>query len=301
MATLFCFGIGYTARRFIADGADGFDCIGGTVRERESAARLTREGIGSRPVDAVAFDGAAALPDAEERLAAADGLLVSVPPDAQGDPVLRHHAEAIARSRRLPMVVYLSTIGVYGDHGGAWVDETTEAAPGSDRGRARLAAEQAWTALAAGSGKRLAILRLAGIYGPGRNAFLQLAGPAARRVVKPGQVFNRVHVADIAQAIAASFARQANGVFNVSDDEPAPPDAPISFAAELLGREPPPEIPFAQAAGTMSAMALSFYRESRRVRNDRMKRELGVRLHYPSYREGLRALLAEREGASLGA
>src|SRR5207302_1602428 len=161
---------------------------------------------------------------------------------------------------------------------------------------ARLAAERAWTALAARTDVALAILRLAGIYGPGRNALLQVAGGAAKRIVKPGQVFNRVHVADIAQAIEASFARRASGIFNVSDDEPAPPDAPIAFAAELLKREPPPEIPFEQAARTMTAMALSFYRESRRVRNDRMRRELGVRLRYPTYREGLRALFAEREG-----
>ena len=221
-----------------------------------------------------------------------DCVLVSVPPDHDGDPVLGAFGEALAGADRLQSIVYLSTVGVYGDNAGAWVDEETPARPVTDRSRARRAAEEAWTALAARSGKALAILRLAGIYGPGRNALVQVASSTARRIVKPGQVFNRIHVADIAQAIEAAFVGRHDGIVNVADDEPTPPGEPIAFAAGLLGVPPPPEIAFAEAARTMTPMALSFYGENRRVRNDRLKRALGVALKYPTYREGLTALFA---------
>jgi nucleoside-diphosphate-sugar epimerase len=184
----------------------------------------------------------------------------------------------------------LSTVGVYGDHGGAWVDEESTPQPDSDRGRERLAVEHAWQKFGQRSRAAVAILRLAGIYGPGRNAFVQIARGDARRIVKPGQVFNRIHVGDIAQAIDAAFARAAAGIFNVADDEPSPAGDPIVFAAQLLGLEPPPEIAFAEAAPSMSPMGLSFWQECRRVRNGKLKRELGVSLLYPTYREGLRAL-----------
>jgi dTDP-4-dehydrorhamnose reductase len=292
MLSLFCFGLGYSAQQFIADRGAPYGRIAGTVREANKAAEIARAGIAGRPIEAVAFDGKAA-PDLSERLDQSDVLLVSVPPDPDGDPVLRHYGAALARAQRVRSIVYLSTIGVYGDHGGGWVDETTEPSPTSDRSRERLAAERAWAALAVRSGKALATLRLSGIYGPGRNALIQVARGTARRIVKPGQVFNRIHVADIAQTIAASFARNADSVFNVTDDEPTPPGEPIAFAADLLGVTPPPEIPFAEAARTMSPMALSFYAESKRVRNDRLKRDLALEaLLYPTYREGLRALFA---------
>jgi nucleoside-diphosphate-sugar epimerase len=188
----------------------------------------------------------------------------------------------------------LSTVGVYGDHGGAWVDEETPPRPDSARGRGRVAAERAWQEFGARSGVAVAVLRLAGIYGPGRNALLRVAAGTARRVVKSGQVVNRIHVGDIAQAIDAAFARRAAGFFNVADDEPSAPGDPIVFAAQLLGRDPPPEIPFAEAAPTLSPLALSFWQGCRRARNDKLKRELGVTLLYPTYREGLRALFADR-------
>ena len=190
-------------------------------------------------------------------------------------------------------MVYLSTVGVYGDHAGAWVDETTPPQPELGRGRERLAAEQAWQDFGAQHGVAVAILRLAGIYGPGQNALVQVASGKARRVVKPGQVFNRIHVGDIAQAIDAAFSRARPAIFNVADDEPTPAGDPIVFAAKLLGREPPPEIAFEDAAPSMSPMALSFWQDCRRVRNDKLKRELGVTLRYPTYREGLRALFEE--------
>jgi nucleoside-diphosphate-sugar epimerase len=225
--------------------------------------------------------------------AQAEHVLVSVPPGETGDPVLAACGEALAAGRNLRSVVYLSTIGVYGDNGGGWVDEETPPAPVSDRSRWRLAAEQAWQRFGARHGAAIAVLRLAGIYGPGQNALVQVARGKARRVVKPGQVFNRIHVSDIAQAIDAAFARRGDGVFNLADDEPGPAADPILFAAELLGREPPPEIPFEQAAASMSPMGLSFWQECRRVRNAKLKRELGVTLRYPTYREGLKALFAE--------
>ncbi len=211
------------------------------------------------------------------------------------DPVLRHFSSTIAGAPQLRSIVYLSTIGVYGDHGGAWVDEATPAAPVSERSRARRAAEREWQALGQRAGKPVAILRLSGIYGPGQNALIQVARSSAKRIDKPGQVFNRIHVEDIAQAIDAAFAQRADGIFNVTDDEPTPQGVPIAFAADLLGIAPPPELPFAEAAKTMSPMALSFYAESKRVRNDKLKSELGVELRYPSYKEGLRALRAREE------
>jgi dTDP-4-dehydrorhamnose reductase len=293
MPNLFCFGLGYTAQHYIAGWGMGFDRMAGTVREPEKAARIAADGLAGKAVDAVAFDGARSPQAIIDKLAESDALLVSVPPDPTGDPVLRCYAEALARAPRLKTIVYLSTIGVYGDHRGAWIDEATEPAPISERSRARLEAERAWAALAGRTDKTVAILRLSGIYGPGRNALVQVARLAAKRIIKPGRVFNRVHVADIAAAIQASLARRAAGVFNVTDDEPTPPGEPISFAADLLGMAPPPEIPFDEAAKTMTPMALSFYRESRRVRNTKMKRELGLEpLRFPTYREGLRALFA---------
>jgi nucleoside-diphosphate-sugar epimerase len=292
MANLFCFGLSYTAEHYILAHGDGLERIAGTVRDAARADRISRDGLAGRKVQAIAFNGTAAVPDIGTQLAASDFLLVSIPPDEDGDPMLRHYAQALAGAPRVAAIVYLSTIGVYGDHGGAWIDETTAPAPVTGRSRARLDAERAWQALAVRMGRPLAILRLAGIYGPGRNALVQVANASAKRIMKPGQVFNRIHVGDIAQTIAAAFARRADGIFNVTDDEPTPPGDPVVFAARLLGVAPPPEVQFAEAARSMSPMALSFYGESKRVRNDKLKRELGMRLNYPTYREGLRALFA---------
>jgi len=296
MATLICFGLGYCAEHFIAEFAGKFERIVGTVRSAERAAILNAYQAGH--VRAVVFDGVRATPELNDAIGAADYALVSAPPDASGDPVLAACGETLAGPRDLRSVVYLSTIGVYGDHGGGWVDEQTLPAPRSERSRSRVAAEQAWQEFGAQRGIPVAILRLAGIYGPGQNAVVALARGKARRIVKPGQIFNRIHVGDIAQAIDAAFARRAAGVFNLADDEPSPPADPIVFAAKLMAREPLPEIPFAQAAQAMSELGLSFWQECRRVRNDKLKRELGVALRYPTYREGLRALFAEISAGS---
>jgi nucleoside-diphosphate-sugar epimerase len=290
---LICFGLGYSAEHFVEEfGRKRFDRIVGTVRGAERAAALNVHPSGR--LTALIFDGSLATPDLRSAIAEADAALVSVPPDENGDPVLHACGDVLAHAQRLRGIVYLSTIGVYGDRGGAWVDEATPPQPGAARSRERLAAEQAWQEFGTRHNIAVAILRLAGIYGPGQNALVQIASGKARRIVKPGQVFNRIHVGDIAQAIDAAFTRQASGIFNVADDEPTPPADPIVFAAQLMRVEPPPEIPFEQAAPSMSPMALSFWQECRRARNDKLKRELGVSLRYPTYREGLRALFEAR-------
>jgi nucleoside-diphosphate-sugar epimerase len=289
MATLFCFGLGYSAQHFIAEFGGRFDRIAGTVTTREKAATVVAAGIGGHRVEAFVFDGEPS-PQVTAALIDAAALLVSVPPGERGDPVLAQCADIIAGAPQLQSIVYLSTVGVYGDHGGGWVDEATAATPVSQRSRERLAAEDAWTALSARADKPVAILRLSGIYGPGQNALETLKRGSAKRISKPGQFFNRIHVADIAQAIDAVFERSANGIYNVTDDEPTPQGLPIEFAAQLLGIPPPSEAPFVEAAKTMSPMALSFYGESKRVKNARLKSELGVQLRHPTYREGLRAL-----------
>jgi nucleoside-diphosphate-sugar epimerase len=296
MAKLVCFGFGYCAEHFIAEFGGKFEPIVGTVRSAERAAILNA--YPSERVRAVVFDGVRVTPVLERAMAVADHALISVPPDATGDPVLAACGAALAGLGTLSTLVYLSTVGVYGDHSGGWVDEQTPVAPISERGRWRVAAEAGWQEFGARCGIAVAILRLAGIYGPGQNALAALARGKARRIVKAGQVFNRIHVADIAQAINRAFARRADGIFNVTDDEPSPPADPIVFAAQLMSREPPPEIPFADAAPSMSEMGLSFWQECRRVRNDKLKRELGVSLRYPTYRDGLRALLKDINAGS---
>jgi nucleoside-diphosphate-sugar epimerase len=289
---LLCLGFGYCAEHYLRSFGNKFDRMVGTVRSADRAKALNE--MDSSRFQAIVFDGRTVTNELYRAVKEADALLVSAPPDENGDPVLNVLTDEVINAADLRSIVYLSTIGVYGDCGGAWVDESTEARPGSVRGRARLAAEQAWQQLGERRGASVGILRLAGIYGPGQNALLQVASGKARRIVKPGQIFNRIHVGDIAQAIDAAFAQEASGIYNVSDDEPSPPGDPIAFAAGLLGREPPPEIAFADAASSMSPMALSFWLDCRRVNNDKLKRELGVALRYPTYREGLRALFDEK-------
>jgi nucleoside-diphosphate-sugar epimerase len=292
MSMLLCFGLGYSAEHFVGAYGDGFERIVGTVRNAERAAVLNAHLAGR--LRALLFDGSVATPDVANAIRDAAFMLVSVPPQETGDPVLAAFADALAHAQHLRTIVYLSTIGVYGDRRGEWVDEHTPPNPGSERSRARLAAERAWQEFGARRGVAVVVLRLAGIYGPGQNALVQIERGTARRIVKPGQVFNRIHVADIAQSIDAAFARTASGIFNVADDEPSPAGEPLAFAAQLLGTTPPPVITYEEAAPSMSPMAKSFWQECRRVKNDKLKRELGVTLSYPTYREGLRALFEAR-------
>jgi len=281
---LFVFGLGYSARQYLDRFGGGFARVCGTVRSPDRAGR-THNGC---ELLRLAPDGAD--PAIAGRLAEADLLLVSVPPDADGDPVLARFAAPIAASP-IRRIVYLSTVGVYRDHQGQWIDESAPLALEAGRRRRRADAEAAWRRLAP---ERTSILRLAGIYGPGRNALVNLRAGTARRIVKPGQVFNRIHVADVAQAIAAAFAHERTGVWNVCDDEPAPPQDVVSFAATLLGVAPPPAVDFADAE--LGAMARSFYATSNRVSNAAMKRDLQVALACPTYREGLTALYRDGEG-----
>lgn len=277
---LFCFGLGYSAG-FLARGlaAKGWR-IGGT----------SRDGVAG-PVALDRFARGEPLADAPKRLADATHLLISIPPDAAGCPVFDAHGDDIAALRQLRWIGYLSSTNVYGDQAGGWVDEATPLAPSGERGRRRVAAEAAWLALGRWSGIPVHIFRLAGIYGPGRSAIEALRAGTARRIVKPGQVFSRVHVADVATALEASMAKpRAGAIYNVCDDTPSPPDEVIAYAATLLGVPAPPREDFATA--TLSPMARSFYDDSKRVSNRRIKEELGVTLRYPSYREGLAALLS---------
>jgi nucleoside-diphosphate-sugar epimerase len=279
--TLLSFGHGFSARaldRLLLPA--GWRVIG-TTRSADKAARLAETGVEPR-----VWPGS----DLTADLDAATHLLISAAPDQDGDPVLAELHDAIAaRAARFAWVGYLSTTGVYGDHGGDWVDEDTPLDPSTERGRARVKAEAAWSAI---PGLPLHIFRLAGIYGPGRGPFAKVRAGTARRIVKPGQVFSRIHVVDIAQVLAASIARPDPGrAYNLCDDDPAPPEDVIAEAARLLGLPVPPAEDFATAE--MTPMARSFYAESKKVRNDRIKSELGVTLIHPDYRSGLRALLAE--------
>lgn len=249
----------------------------------------------------VAAAGATPLvwPGEDDRLrteiARADAILLSVPPGAEGDPVLRALGDAIAGTSAA-WIGYLSTTGVYGDRQGGWVDEGSALAPTTERGRQRVAAEAGWQALARAHGLPLHIFRLAGIYGPGTGPFAKIRNGTARRLVKPGQVFSRIHVEDIAQVLAASIAApRAGAIYNVCDDDPAPPQDVIAHAATLIGVPVPPAQDHDDTQ--MTPMARSFYAESKRVRNDRIKDELGVRLLYPDYRTGLAAILAAEVNA----
>jgi nucleoside-diphosphate-sugar epimerase len=278
---LIILGLGYSARHALAL-LKPTEVVG-TTRDPERARRLTAAGR------RVLVSGA---DDAALDAALADGgyILASAGPAGDGDPFLAQHGAALAAAGaagRLKGVVYLSTIGVYGDTGGAWVDETS---PVSDAGRAqpRLKAEAGWRALGAEHGFPVAVLRLGGIYGPARNAFVNLQRGTARRVVKPEQVFNRIHVTDVAQAIAAALRQGHDGVVNVTDGQPSSADAPILLAARLMGVAAPEPVPYDPT--TFSALARSFWEENRRVRADVLTERLGVALRYPDFEAGLTAL-----------
>ena len=286
MSGLFVFGLGYSARAIVARMRPGLDAVRGTTRDPEKLAEI--EAMGATPILLDGDRGRDLHPSLHDAVFAADRILVSIAPNEAGDPVLAHHRADLAAAKP-KWIVYLSTVGVYGDHDGAWVDETSACRPVSKRSRERVEAEAAWRKFSEETGVPVAIVRLAGIYGPGRGPFEKIRRGTARRIVKAGQIFNRIHVDDIAQIVEAAFERRANGVFNGSDDEPTPPQDVIGYAAELLGLPPPPEIPFEVA--DLTPMARSFYGESKRVRNDKIKRELGVHLAHPTYREGLTAIL----------
>jgi len=291
MPTLVCLGLGYCARHYVTEFGQRFDRIIGTTRSADEMAALAQRRFGRRAVEMQLFDGKTASPEVRNTVATAEALLISAAPADGVDPVLAVLEEDILRSSALRMIVVLSTLGVYANSDGAWIDESAEVIPDlARRGSARHKAEMAWQALGARRKLPVAILRLGGIYGPGQNAMIRLQRGAAHRVAKPGHVSNRVHVFDVAQAIDAAFARRVDGIVNVVDDEPTSPSEHIAFAAALMGAEPPAEIPFADAHKVMTPFALTFYEGCIRARNDKLKNVLGVTLRYPTFREGLRAL-----------
>ncbi|MEW9836546.1 SDR family oxidoreductase [Mesorhizobium marinum] len=289
----FIFGAGYSARAFAGARADRPVGFAGTTRSQEKADALARAGI-----EPLRFDGKTLSPDLVAALKETTHLVVSIAPDEDGDPVLAATAGRLAGlAPKLRWLGYLSTVGVYGDHGGDWVDETSECRPVSGRSRQRVRAERAWLDFGQETGVATALLRLSGIYGPGRNAFVNLRNGTAKRLVKPGQVFNRIHVADIAGALWRLADDGQGGVFNVTDDLPAPPQDVVAHAAALMNVEAPPEIPFASAQ--LSPMARSFYGENKRVSNAGIK-AAGYRFRYPDYRAALDGMWADGSWAGDG-
>ena len=280
-------GLGYSAEALIRR-APSIE-PSGSARSDERVASLRAAGV-----EAYVFNGTRVDPGLEPALRRAEAIVVSIPPRGRPGP-LEAFAGAIAAAPNLARIVYFSTIGVYGEHGGRWVDESSATLTRSGRGLARLADEARWTEAARGRGIAADILRLPGIYGPGRNALDKVRRGEARRIVKPGHVVNRAHVDDIAEVARLVLARGLEGqIWNVADDEPAPPEDVIAYAAGLLGLPPPPEEPFESAA--LSPFAASFFAEEKRVSNAKAKALLGFAPAYPTYREGLRALAEAGEG-----
>jgi nucleoside-diphosphate-sugar epimerase len=280
---LFIFGLGYSGLEIAQLAKASGWAVAGTCTGAEKAGNLRAQGIETH-----LFDGAVPLPAAA--VGGASHILCSIAPGTTGDPALKLCGPLLRQAKWLG---YLSTTGVYGDHGGGWVDEDTPPTPGQPRSIERLATERAWQAMADETGTKLDIFRLPGIYGPGRSPLDQVKAGTARRIDKSGQFFSRIHVADIAATVLkAMTASHPGGIYNVADDLPAPNSDVVGYAFELLGKPVPRAVPWDEIAPTMSPMARSFYGESRRVRNDLLKRKLGIVLRYPTYREGLKAIAA---------
>ncbi|TPK55240.1 MULTISPECIES: SDR family oxidoreductase [unclassified Mesorhizobium] len=288
---IFIFGAGYSGKAFARANRESATTVRGTTRSAEKFEALRQAGIAP-----LLFDGAL-TGEIGDALATTTHLVISIAPEEAGDPVLNAAREAIVRMPALEWIGYLSTVGVYGDHGGAWVDETAQCRPVSKRSAMRVAAEQDWLRLGREIGRPVAVLRLSGIYGPGRNALVNLENGTARRLVKPGQVFNRIHCDDIAGALWHLIGDNTGGIFNVTDDEPAPPQDVVAYAAALMGITPPPEISF--EAAQLSPMARSFYGENKRVANAALK-ATGYRFRFPDYRAAFDHMWASgdwRDGA----
>ena len=287
---LFCFGYGYTADLLARTlRAEGNWQIAGTTRDPAKMDVMEAHGIETH-----IFSYDRALSDPLGAMAGATHILISTPPDDHGDPAFLFHGEDILRIPSVKWVGYLSTTSVYGDRGGEWVDETSLVQPTSRRGSRRARAEQQWRSLYESNGLPLQIFRLAGIYGPGRSALDSVRAGSARRISKPGQAFSRIHVEDIVQVLRASMNKPNPGaVYNVADDYPAPSHEVIAYTCEVLGKELPPLLDYASA--DLAPITMSFYSDNKRVRNDRIKDELGVRLRYPTFREGILGCRAAEE------
>lgn len=282
--SLICLGLGYSAKVIAQRLRDRGWQVAGTARSEEGAEALRRAGF-----EAFALTRESRDPAVEDAVAGATHLLSSVPPDEAGDPVLDSLQPAIIAAERLGWIGYISTTGVYGTREGGWVDEDSELRPTSERSRRRVAAERDWLLLHERWGLPVHLFRLAGIYGPGRNTLRTVREGKAKRIDLPGQVFSRIHVADITAVLEASIARPNPGAcYNLCDDKPAEPEKVVAFACALLGQEPPPLLALEEA--DLSPMAMSFYRDNKRVSNRRIREELAVQLSYPDYETGLRAL-----------
>lgn len=283
----FFFGLGFSSQRAaqLMHQSGDFSATLGTVRTLEKA-----ETIANPAYSALVFDGTAPGPDVGPALRSGiTHVVLSIAPDEDGDPVLRHHRADLDAARDLQWLCYYSTVGVYGDFGGEWIDETVPLVPRNMRSDYRVLAEQQWRDYAAERGLPLTILRLAGIYGPGRSTFDKLRQGTARRVIKPGQVFNRIHVDDIARVTLLAAEKRLDGTFNMADDEPAPPQDVIAHAAGMIGMDVPPDLPFETTE--MTPMQRSFYRDNKRVSNRAIKQALGIEMLYPDYRLGLAQIL----------
>jgi nucleoside-diphosphate-sugar epimerase len=286
MMGVFFFGMGYsslaTARAIHRD-IDPDIPISGTSRTIDTA-----ELLADTDYRIHVFDGLSPGTTLSEDLLRATHVVLSIPPDEHGDPAFNLHCETIAAAPNLEWLGYFSTVGVYGDFGGEWVDESAPTRPVNPRSEIRVEVENLWREFAETRGVPLLILRLAGIYGPGRSAFDKLRDGTARRIVKPGQVFNRIHVDDIGRVTQLAARQRLGGTFNLGDDEPAPPQDLVTYAAKLMGVPPPPDLPFAEA--DLTPMARSFYSDNKRVSNKAIKSALGIELLYPTYRDGLDAI-----------
>lgn len=282
IGTVFIFGAGYSARAFAEANNGRARHIFGTTRSPGKFRVLRWSGVSP-----LLFDGAPLSGEVAAALRETTHLVISVAPGEAGDPALAALGDLRSATPGLEWIGYLSTVGVYGDHQGAWIDETAACRPKSRRSAERVEAEKAWLSAGEAAGVPVAVLRLSGIYGPGRNAFVNLEAGTAKRLVKPGQVFNRIHVDDIAGALWLLAGKRQGGIFNVSDDEPSPPQDVVAYAAELMGVPPPPEEPFETAE--LSPMARSFYGEVKRVSNSAIKKA-GYRFQFPDYRIALDAM-----------
>ncbi|TCQ81192.1 nucleoside-diphosphate-sugar epimerase [Ochrobactrum sp. BH3] len=280
---IFLFGAGYSARAFSRLMTGEAERIDGTTRNEQNFPTLEKAGIAP-----IIFDGETASPELIDRLAKSTHVVISISPRESGDPSLAIVEEALRRpDNTIRWIGYLSTVGVYGNHDGNWIDETAPCEPTSRRSLERVEAENAWNALSERHGTPVALLRLSGIYGPGRNAFINLERGTARRIIKEGQVFNRIHVEDIAGTLRFLAGTNTGGAFNITDNEPAPPQDVVVYAAELMGVAPPPEVPFEEA--DMTPMARSFYGENKRVSNQRIK-DLGYDFIHPDYKAAFSAM-----------
>jgi len=292
---LFCFGVGYTGRRLGQRLLVEKWQVSGTCREEASAEPLRNLGFSMFPYGGERHDIETVL----DALSNATHVLSTVPPSRDhGDPVWQTFGSHISNMKHLEWVGYLSTTGVYGNTDGAEVDETAPTRPSGERGERRVSAEQEWLSLYQNDACPVHVFRLPGIYGPGRSSLDQVRNGNPRRIEKPGHLFNRIHVDDIVSTLIASMAQPHPGaIYNICDDEPAAPGDVTAYACELLNLAPPPTVPFEEARATMSDMALSFWNDNRRVSNKRIKRELGVTLTYPTYRDGLKAILDQESAA----